>query len=162
MWDPASEPNHALPGPPPEDWRDRVRAAALGWVGTPYRRERHVGARGIAADCVTLLIGVFSDAGLIERFDPPFYSGQEPEHVPGEAYVKAILPYGEPCAEPWEAGDVLMFRMPFAPSCGHAAVYVGGGSIVHADFLAGFVREDRVDRPFLAHRLEGGFRWRHR
>ena len=49
--------------------RARVVAIAHEWLGTPY----HTGGRlkGVGVDCLTLLAGVFSEAGLVGQVDIP-------------------------------------------------------------------------------------------
>lgn len=110
----------------------RVREVALSWVGTPYRdRARVKGPEG-GTDCAHLLIGVFSEAGLIKPFDPGFYPRDWHLHVGDERYLRYVLDYADETAPPWEPGDVLMFRGRPWPSSGHAGIYIGDGMIVHA------------------------------
>lgn len=141
------------------DWQQNVREVALSWLRTPYHVMGQVKGPGGGVDCATLLIEVYSAAGLIPRFTPKWYSPQQPMHSAGEEYLKAILQYGQPVEPPWEVGDVLTFRLPGAPSCGHAGIYIGDDEIVHADWRNGVSRET-LKRTLLRRTLAGGYRFR--
>jgi cell wall-associated NlpC family hydrolase len=138
-------------------WQQRVREAALRWVGTPYHDHGQVWGPTGGVDCVTLLIEVFSEAGVIDHFTPPWYA-PEAGMLPGEQYLNAILQYGHAVEPPWEVGDVLMFRMLKAPSCGHAAIYIGEDEIVHADYHSRRTVRDTLNRTLFRHTLAGGYR----
>ena len=45
--------------------------AARSWLNTPYHHKARV--KGAGVDCAQLLIGVYTDAGLIEAFDTGDY-----------------------------------------------------------------------------------------
>lgn len=143
-----------------DDWHERVRQAALSYEGTPWRPMGQVKGPAGGVDCATFLIQVFSEAGLLRWFKPDWYSQAAGFHSDGELYLKRILEYAKPVAPPWEVGDVLMFRLPGAPSCGHAGIYIGGNMVIHAAWNRKVVK-DTLDRTLLRRTLAGGYRWVH-
>ncbi len=129
---PASVAFEAPDLPTPAGWKSLFRQVALSWVGTPYKHHGQKKGPSGGVDCVTFLIGVYSEVGVIPFFEPPYYSPIEAYHRVGERYINEVLKYAQPTGAPWMVGDLFLFKMPFAMSCGHSAVYVGNGQIVHA------------------------------
>lgn len=109
----------------------KVAAAALAWVGTPYR---HQGARkGVGCDCLGLVRGVWRDLYGTEPERPDAYAPDWAE-AGGEdrllAAARRHLVAAE--AEAPFAGAVLLFRWrPHLPAK-HAAIAVGSDRFVHA------------------------------
>ena len=116
--------------------RDAIETEAKTWIGTPYRDRGQVKGRHGGVDCCTLLIGVFSEAGAFPWFVPPFYTPQEPLHKFTSRYLGALLRYARPLdeGEAWLPGDVMMFKIAMQASAGHAAIYLGGESLIHAEW----------------------------
>lgn len=99
-------------------------AAAMGWLGTPYRHQGSL--RGVGADCLGLVRGVYREL-----------YGMEPEEPPPYPPDWALAPEGDPMREAAarhlraassiedrQPGDVLLFR--FRP----------GGPAQHMGILA--------------------------
>jgi len=109
----------------------RVAAAALGWVGTPYR---HQGTRrGVGCDCLGLVRGVWRELHGDEPEQPGAYAPDWAE-AGGEdrmlAAARRHLVEAE-AAEPF-AGAVLLFRWrPHLPAK-HAAIALDTDRFVHA------------------------------
>lgn len=111
--------------------RERVIALARSWTGTPYHHQ--ASKKGIGADCLGLVRGVWRELYGFDAEEPPPYThdwgetnGQESmllaagrhlRHVP----VKALTP-----------GDVLLFRMRPHAIAKHAAIAVSLETMVHA------------------------------
>jgi len=133
--------------PEPDGWRSKVREVAMSWVGTPYLERAQVKGKRGGVDCATFLVGVFVELGLIPFFVPPFYTGQEPINNPSETYFKTLLRYMSeiPVESELQPGDVLMYKIPGACSCGHSILYIGNNEVVHA-WPQGGVRLDLMSR----------------
>jgi len=127
--------------------RARLVAAALAWVGTPYR-DRHYPRRGIGCDCVTLLMGVGLDAGLFPPDLPmPVYSSQRHRHRSDEAFLAGLLKHGFTRLPPAAAlpGDVLLEVLGRGLPSSHANIVVAHDGtrprwIVHASNQNGINR----------------------
>lgn len=120
------------------DRADIVAAARL-WTGTPYAH--HQSARGIGADCLGLVRGVWRD--LI---------GPEPEALPAYRPGWALLGRETLLAAAarhlaaldgrrFAAGDVVLFRWRDSAPVSHCAIASGPDRIVHA-YQGHAVRED--------------------
>lgn len=123
--------------------RARVVAEARSWLGCPYHHAANV--RGAGVDCAFLLIEVFSDLGLIERFDPRPYSRDFMLHRDEEKYLGQLLARARP-VEILEPGDVIMFRVGRLYAHGGIVTRAEPLSIVHAFAPAGCVVEEDIHR----------------
>lgn len=111
---------------------ERVVAAALSWVGTPYR---HQGMRkGVGCDCLGLVIGVWRE---VYRRPPPLpqpYARDWALEAGRDALLEAARRH---CREKTigEAapGDLILFRWRRDVAASHAAILVDRtGGFVHA------------------------------
>lgn len=117
--------------------RERLVAAARGWLGTPFHHQASV--RQVGCDCVGLIRGVALELGLPQgRFDDVRYRGYS--RVPSPGLLLRGL--GE-CLTPITGGlkvtlpgDVLLFRIDDAPQ--HLALRTDIG-MLHA-----YARKRRV------------------
>ena len=126
--------------------RDRIIAAARGWIGTPYHHQ--AARRGAGADCLGLVRGVWREV-----------YGAEPEAVP--AYS---MDWSEPQGEErlWQAarrhlvekpgepgpGDVILFRMRAGSVAKHLGIVVHVGR--DARFVHAYARHGVVESPLSA------------
>lgn len=123
---------------------ETVVAAARLWIGTPYHHQASL--RGVGADCLGLVRGVWRDLYGEEAERPPGYSRDWGEASGEETLIRAatrhLLPRDKASAEP---GDVLIFRMRAGAIAKHAAVLATPTTIIHA-------MEDRIaaEIPFSA------------
>ena len=110
--------------------RDNVVAIAKTWSKTPY----HSGARlkGIGVDCGQLLIGTYSEAGVIKpgECDPGSYAFDWHLHRSEEKYLAWVQKYcdlidGDPLP-----GDIAVFQ--FGRCVSHAGIVVAWPVIIHA------------------------------
>lgn len=114
--------------------RKQVVAEAYTWLRTPYVHQADVKGEGV--DCAMLLIRIYSDLGLVPRFDPRPYSTHWYLHVDmekpakeRELYLAGIERYAHRVHDP-EPGDLLAYRVGRCVS--HGAIYVGEGLAIHA------------------------------
>ena len=110
---------------------DAVLAAARGWLGTPYRHQ--ASCRGVGADCLGLVRGVWREVLGAEPESPPAYTPDWSEATGEERLLAAArrnmdeIPLG--AARP---GDVLIFRMMGAGPAKHVAIQSAPDRILHA------------------------------
>jgi NlpC/P60 family putative phage cell wall peptidase len=104
--------------------RAAVVAEARTWLGTPYHHAADV--KGAGVDCAMLLVRVYCDLGLVERFDPRPYTRDWFLHRNEERYLSFLLARSHEVRVPGE-GDVVLFRM--------GRCFAHGGIVVKADPL---------------------------
>ncbi|KPJ63686.1 hypothetical protein AMK68_03315 [candidate division KD3-62 bacterium DG_56] len=127
-----------------------VIAEASSWLGTPFHhRARVKGPRG-GVDCAQFAIAVYSDAGIIEPFDPEWYPPDWHLHQGLERYLSHVRAYADSLKqdETWEVGDLLTFRFGPAQPVSHAGIYVGENMMIHALYKVGVVKQDLDSRAF--------------
>ena len=135
--------------------RAAVVAAARAWIGTPYHHMADI--KGVGVDCAMLLVRVYCDLGLVERFDPRPYTQDWMMHRNEERYLGFLLDRARMVEAP-SAGDVILFKI--GRCFAHGGIVVKGEprgrsqgrpssdglSIVHAFLPAGVVLEDEIAR----------------
>lgn len=114
--------------------RDRIIAAARGWLGTPYHHQGRV--KGAGVDCLTLLLEVFEEAGVLPHIETPDYPHDWHFHRGEERYLAGLDRHAHPVATP-QPGDVAMFR--FGRCASHAAIVVDWPTVIHAYYRQGCV-----------------------
>lgn len=129
-----------------------VIAEARTWVGTPHRHRQMV--KGAGVDCALLLLCSWSGAGIVELFDPGFYTHDWHMHKSEELYLSKIEQYMAPVdtrplttAERLEEdpsfsvdpGRVMMMR--YGRTYSHGVIVTEWPNIVHAYFPSGIVEE---------------------
>ena len=72
-------------------------------------------------DCHTLLIMVYSNVGLIKRFEPGFYRHDFSFHSTEETYLKGIQKFGKEVHQK-KPGDIILFR--YANLIDHTAIVI--------------------------------------
>lgn len=111
--------------------RDEIVAAARAWVGTPYHHQASV--RGIGADCLGLVRGVWRDVMGAEAECPPAYSRDWAEASGEETLLAAAARHLRPIAiAEARAGDVVVFRLRSGLVAKHTAVLTSPSTFVHA------------------------------
>jgi NlpC/P60 family putative phage cell wall peptidase len=127
-----------------------VVAAARRWLGTPYHHAADV--PGVGADCAMILVRIFCDLRLVERFDPRPYTRDWMLHRDEEKYLGFLLASARPVEAP-QLGDIVLFRVGRCFSHGGVVTKVDALTIVHAYAPAACVVEEEVARsPDLARR----------
>jgi NlpC/P60 family putative phage cell wall peptidase len=121
--------------------RAAVVAEARSWCGTPYHHMADV--KGAGCDCLMLLVRVFCDLGLLERFDPRPYPCDWHIHRDDERYLDGISSRSGRVEIP-RPGDVMVMR--YARAYSHAGIVVETEplTVVHAYVTARRVIEEIV------------------
>lgn len=136
------------------DQRARVVEIARSWVGTAYHHRGRV--RGVGVDCAQLLIEVYAEAGLIERFDTGEYPADWALHRGEEVFLGWVERFADPTPYPL-AGDVVIYR--YGRCYSHGAIVIDDRLMVHS-FLGRGV--EIVERAEFAHRQHLGYTLRSR
>jgi hypothetical protein len=132
--------------------RENVVAAARSWLGTPYHHAADVKGHGV--DCAMILIRVYCDLGIVEKFDPRPYTRDWFMHRGEEKYLGHLFERSKEVREPG-LGDIAVFQM--GRCYGHAGIMsrMEPFSIIHAFAPAGRVVEDVVETsPELMDRMK--------
>lgn len=112
--------------------RERIVAAALGWVGTPYVHQ--AACRGAGCDCLGLVRGVWTEVVGAAPARVPAYSADWSEPAGEERLWRAARDLLVPVDEA-RPGSVLLFRMRARAVAKHLGIMVAGGAdprFVHA------------------------------
>ena len=88
--------------------RSAVVAEARTWIGTPYHHAADVKGHGV--DCAMLLVRIYCDLGLVDRFDPRPYTRDWFLHRDEERYLGYLFARAREVPEPLP-GDVVVFRV---------------------------------------------------
>lgn len=107
-----------------------VEAARL-WLGTPYHHQ--ASCRGVGADCLGLVRGVYRDVMGCEAEMPPAYSRDWGDANGRETLVEAARRHLKEIAiSDAQAGDVLVFRLRPGLVAKHTGLKVSATSMIHA------------------------------
>lgn len=109
--------------------RERVLREAETWIGTPYHHAASV--KGSGVDCGTLLIEVYSNAGVIKRFSPRKYSRQFHLHRDEEWYKGYVETWASPVEDP-RPGDLVLFKVGRLFAHGAIITQPGWPHVIHA------------------------------
>jgi len=111
--------------------RREIVRVARSWIGTPYHHQASV--RGVGADCLGLLRGVWRDVYGSEAEQPPPYTrdwaeanGREDLLTGAERHLQRIA------TDAMRPGDVLLFRMRDKAPAKHVGLLVSSTTFVHA------------------------------
>ena len=137
-----------------------IVVAARTWIGTPYRHQ--ASCKGIGADCLGLIRGVWREVRQEEPERPPPYTADWAEATGEERLLKAahrlLTRIREADAT---AGDILLFRMIERGPAKHVGFLSSnnliGGHIIHA-YSGHAVCETRLTAAW-HRRLAGVFRF---
>jgi NlpC/P60 family putative phage cell wall peptidase len=113
---------------------EEVVRIARAWIGTPYIHQASV--KGVGADCLGLLRGVWRELRGPEPEDPPPYAADWAEATGAEtlyiALSRHLIPLDPAALRP---GDIALFRMaPRGPAkhCGIIAEKDNARTLIHA------------------------------
>lgn len=109
-------------------------AEARTWIGTPYHHRARVKGHGV--DCAQLLVEVYSNAGLVEKFDTGEYPGDWMLHRDEERFIGWIEKYARRVPGP-KAGDIVIWK--YGRSFSHGGIVIAWPHVIHA-----FIQEDGV------------------
>ena len=111
--------------------RAAIAAAAMSWLGTPYRHQASL--KGVGCDCLGLVRGVWRELYGAEPEVAPAYTPDWAEARGRETLAEAA---GRHLAAvdigAARAGDVLLFRWRDNLPAKHAAILVEPGRFIHA------------------------------
>ncbi|MDB6181513.1 peptidase [Paracoccus fistulariae] len=118
---------------------------ARGWIGTPYQHQASL--RGVAADCLGLIRGLWRDLYGAEPEIAPAYSPDWGEvgrtEVLMQAAVRHLLPL--PADADLEPGQVLLFRMRQGAIAKHLGVISQVGDLPR--FIHAYNGHGVIDSP---------------
>jgi hypothetical protein len=123
--------------------RFAVVAAARAWIGTPYHHAADVKGPKGGVDCAMLLVRVYCDLGLVEKFDPRPYTRDWMLHRDEERYLGFLLARARTIEAPGP-GDVVLFRVGRCYAHGGIVTRPDPLTIVHAFASARCVLEDVI------------------
>lgn len=120
------------------DQRARVVEVARSWLGTRYHHNARI--KGVGVDCATLLVEVFTEAGIIQPVVLPPYSPQWHLHRDEEKYVEFIRGFAQEAEGPPLPGDVVVWK--FHRCFAHGAIVTAWPEIIHAFIGRGCILDD--------------------
>ncbi len=134
--------------------RAEIVGAAMEWLNTPYQHQ--ASCKGVGADCLGLLRGVWRQTVGPEPEAPPAYRPDWAEFVGDDTFlIAARRHFDEIPVGAARAGDVLLFRMGLGCSAKHCAIVTEPGRIIHA-YWARRVCITRMV-PWWTRRIAGAF-----
>ncbi len=111
--------------------RDRVIAAARGWIGTPYLHQASL--KGVGCDCLGLVRGIWRELYGAEPETLPAYSPDWAEAGRTEAMAEAARRHMiERDVRTQQPGDLLLCRWRPGAVAKHAMIATPGGRMIHA------------------------------
>ncbi len=133
--------------------RQQIIKSALSFQRTPYH---HRGAiKGVGVDCLTFIMLVYQEVGLIGKVDLPYYPSDFNMHDRDETYLRGVLQYGREVEKP-KSGDIVLYK--FGKKYAHSAIVIEWPLIIHA-YSGGNVRlEDAEKCAFLRFGAENKIR----
>lgn len=138
--------------------RGDIVVAARSWIGTPYHHQASI--KGVGADCLGLVRGVWREVHGAEAETPPAYSadwaevqGRETLLAAARRHLVAVQVDGR------MAGDVLVFRFRRGLPAKHVAILVSPTTMVHA--AEGGPAAEVALVPWWRRRIAGVFRFPH-
>ncbi len=123
-----------------ETERKKITDIARTWLKTPYHSNAMI--KGIGCDCLTILAGVFDEAGLVIKPPIPKYSPQFMLNRSDELYMSGLLEYTKEVSDPLP-GDIAMWK--FGRCFSHAGIVIRWPIIIHA-YVGRTVQEEDVSK----------------
>lgn len=117
--------------------RDLIIEEAMTWLRTPWQHAQACKHAGV--DCGRLLIEVYANVGLIERFTPDYYPQDFALHCNEERFLQNIERYATEVLTP-EKGDIAMWK--WGRCYSHAAIVIDYPVIIHAKMDNGVLLDD--------------------
>lgn len=124
------------------NYQNEIVEEALSWVGTKYHSGANI--KGVAVDCGQILIEVYGNVGVIDKFDTGAYAQDWNLHRSEEKYLSFINQYCTRVEKP-QIGDICLYK--FGRCISHSGIIVDEDlNIVHALIRIGVT---------ISHYLEG-------
>jgi NlpC/P60 family putative phage cell wall peptidase len=111
--------------------RQDIVTTARSWIGTPYHHQSS--CRGVGADCLGLVRGVWHSLYGRAAETPPAYSRDWAEAAGNETLIDAAVRHLQliPLADA-RSGDVVMFRFRPGSPAKHVGILCSANRLVHA------------------------------
>lgn len=134
-----------------------IVSEAMTWLNTPYHHRARV--KGAGVDCAMILIGIFSEVGLIDEFEPEDYPRDWMLHQEEDRFRESVRQHADQIelAEVLP-GDVALYLV--GKCFAHGAVMIDWPLILHADSRYGKVTLAEGDQGWLAGRAVEFYRVR--
>lgn len=124
------------------NYQNEIAEEALSWVGTKYHSGANI--KGVAVDCGQILIEVYGNVGVIDKFDTGAYAQDWNLHRSEEKYLSFVNQYCTKVEKP-QIGDICLYK--FGRCISHSGIIVDEDlNIVHALIRIGVT---------ISHYLEG-------
>lgn len=135
--------------------REQIVAAARGYLNTPYHHQGRVKGITGGVDCIGLLVGAATDAGIkLEDF------AEYSRFPDGVTLVRELRSanFTEIPSEEALPGDVLVFWITKPSKPCHVAILSGGGRVIHTWATSDAVVEHNLNSNWSA-RISHAFRF---
>ena len=118
-----------------QEQRAKVIEVARSWINTPYDSNGCIKGRKGGVDCAMILIAVYSEAGVIEWFDPRPYPTDWHFHQNEERYMNTVTKYAHEVPSPDQGrapkmGDIVLFKI--ARTFSHGGIVTAWPNIIHS------------------------------
>ncbi len=134
--------------------RDCIVAEARAWINTPYHHQASL--KGVGADCLGLVRGVWRGIRGVEAEVPPAYSRDWAEAAGEETLLAAAGRHLRPVAiADVQPGDVVIFRFRPNMPAKHTGILVSATTFVHA--MEGGAACEVTLSPWWRRRIAGVF-----
>lgn len=131
-----------------EEFQQRLAVinAARSWLGTPYHHNAMI--KGVGADCATLLIACFTEAGVVDGpVAVPPYSPQWHLHRSEAKYTDFIERFAVQVEREPLPGDIIVWK--FHRSFAHGAIVAEWPRVIHAFVGRGVFEDDALANQML-------------
>ncbi len=134
--------------------REAIIAEARSWIGTPYHHQASL--KGIGADCLGLVRGVWRSVHGYDAETPPAYSRDWAEAAGEETLLAAAGRHMRPIEiADMKFGDVLIFRFRASVPAKHVGILMSATAFVHA--MEGGAACEVTLSPWWRRRIAGVF-----
>jgi cell wall-associated NlpC family hydrolase len=117
--------------------RAAIITEAKTWLRTPWRHAAAI--KGAGVDCGRIVIEIYANCGLIERFVPDYYPQDFALHSSEERFLTNIERYAAR-VDNAKQGDIAVWK--FGRCFSHAAIVVDWPAIIHAKINEGVLLDD--------------------
>lgn len=117
--------------------REAIITEAKTWLRTPWRHAAAVKYAGV--DCGRVVIEIYANCGLIERFTPDAYPQDFALHSSEERFLTNIERYAVR-VDNAKQGDIAVWK--FGRCFSHAAIVTAWPAIIHAKINEGVLLDD--------------------
>ncbi len=107
---------------------ENLISIAKSWLRTPYHHRQ--ACKGAGVDCAHLLIEVYAEAGMLERFSPGEYPIDYMFHSKDDQFLQNVLCWADEVEGDPMPGDLAMYK--FGHVYSHGAIVVDWPTIIHA------------------------------